>query len=186
MRNTWLIARREYIERVHTKAFLISTILIPLLLYCFTVLPAKMITRKATGVRNIVVVASSQQFGERIRERIAEEANDSGRQYKVTVDANPADAERDALRGQVTSGEIALHDHDHVRRSGNALCARRKVVADHRGDARLGYAQGIDGWQSTWRGRGWVIAIDDLGCRRRRAWRTGRGCSCRHGPEHSH
>ena len=106
MRNTWLIARREYIERVRTKAFLISTILIPLLLYCFTVLPAKMITRKATGVRNIVVVASSQQFGERIRERIAEEANDSGRQYKVTVDANPADAERDALRGKVTSGEI--------------------------------------------------------------------------------
>jgi len=106
MRNTWLIARREYIERVHTKAFLISTILIPLLLYCFTVLPAKMITRKATGVRNIVVVASSQEFGQQIRERISQEANDSGRQYKVTVDANPAETERDALRGKVTRGEI--------------------------------------------------------------------------------
>ena len=32
MHNVWLIARREYRERIKTKAFLIATILIPLLL----------------------------------------------------------------------------------------------------------------------------------------------------------
>ena len=32
MHNVWLIANREYLERVRTKAFIISTILIPLLM----------------------------------------------------------------------------------------------------------------------------------------------------------
>ncbi len=32
MHNIWLIARREYLERVRTKAFLIMTVLIPLLM----------------------------------------------------------------------------------------------------------------------------------------------------------
>ena len=32
MRNIWLIAKREYLERIRTKAFLFSTILIPLLM----------------------------------------------------------------------------------------------------------------------------------------------------------
>ena len=32
MHNIWLIATREYLERVRTKAFLISTILIPVLM----------------------------------------------------------------------------------------------------------------------------------------------------------
>lgn len=32
MHNVWLIAKREYLERVRTKAFLISTLMIPLLM----------------------------------------------------------------------------------------------------------------------------------------------------------
>jgi len=32
MHNIWLIARREYLERIRTKAFLVATILIPLLM----------------------------------------------------------------------------------------------------------------------------------------------------------
>ena len=32
LKNTWLIARREYLERIRTRAFLVATVLIPLLL----------------------------------------------------------------------------------------------------------------------------------------------------------
>lgn len=32
MHNTWLIAKREYLERVRTKGFIIATVLIPLLM----------------------------------------------------------------------------------------------------------------------------------------------------------
>ena len=32
MYNTWLIAKREYFERIRTKGFIIATILIPLLM----------------------------------------------------------------------------------------------------------------------------------------------------------
>jgi ABC-2 type transport system permease protein len=32
MHNVWLIARREYIERIRTRGFLITTVLIPLIM----------------------------------------------------------------------------------------------------------------------------------------------------------
>src|SRR5882672_7832706 len=32
MLNVWLVAKREYLERIHAKSFLIMTILIPLLM----------------------------------------------------------------------------------------------------------------------------------------------------------
>ena len=38
MHNVWLIARREYVERVRTRSFLITTLMIPLIMggfiYC--------------------------------------------------------------------------------------------------------------------------------------------------------
>ena len=35
MHNTWLIARREYIERIRTRGFLIATVMIPLVMAGF-------------------------------------------------------------------------------------------------------------------------------------------------------
>ena len=32
MHNVWLIAKREYLERIRTKSFLIATIVIPLIM----------------------------------------------------------------------------------------------------------------------------------------------------------
>ena len=41
MRNTWTIIQREYLERVRTRAFLISTVLVPLFMFAAVVLPAR-------------------------------------------------------------------------------------------------------------------------------------------------
>ena len=39
-RNMWLVAKREYLERVKTKAFLIITLLTPVLIFVFGVGPS--------------------------------------------------------------------------------------------------------------------------------------------------
>ena len=67
MHNIWLIARREYLERVRTRSFMIMTILTPLLMAGLTVGPGMLAERMAHHSRHIVVVASDQQMGDTIK-----------------------------------------------------------------------------------------------------------------------
>jgi ABC-2 type transport system permease protein len=62
MRNIWLIARREYLERVRAKSFLIMTILIPALLggalFAMTI-----INGRGSSASHVAVVTTDSQFG---------------------------------------------------------------------------------------------------------------------------
>lgn len=55
MRKILAVIRREFVERVRTRAFIISTILFPLLMATFTVLPA-LLLRRAAGTKRIALV----------------------------------------------------------------------------------------------------------------------------------
>src|SRR5580700_10373523 len=127
MRNMWLIIRREYLERVRTRSFLILTLLLPGIMTVVMILPAKLATM-GDKAQHIVVVTSTPQFGETVRQHFlaaltaAEEdddedkpdANTNGKaatkkpeqDYVVDVDANATEAERAALRDKVTSQSI--------------------------------------------------------------------------------
>ena len=61
MHNAWLIAKREYLERVRTKAFLISTILIPLLMGGF-VFGSAFLTKKTKSSSHLVIVTKDTQL----------------------------------------------------------------------------------------------------------------------------
>jgi len=67
MRNIYLIARREYLERVRTRSFLIMTLLIPVLMLGVTVVPTMIANRVDGGPKHLIVVASSQAMGDAIR-----------------------------------------------------------------------------------------------------------------------
>ncbi|MEI9979102.1 MAG: ABC transporter permease [Edaphobacter sp.] len=60
MRNIWLIARREYLERIHAKSFLIMTILIPILMG--GLLYGSAIVNSRIGSNHIAVVTDNPQF----------------------------------------------------------------------------------------------------------------------------
>ncbi len=64
MRNTYLIAKREYLERIRTRAFIVMTILIPALMGGSLILPTLFIGRRAQEAKHLVVVASDQRSGE--------------------------------------------------------------------------------------------------------------------------
>lgn len=119
MRNTWVILKREYLERVRTRTFLVLTLLAPAIMTALMILPAKlaMMGQKAD---HIVLVTSTQQFGEMVRQQLLadprlsdeSEAEDGSSktkpedQYYIVVDTNTSDAERATLRQKIDSREI--------------------------------------------------------------------------------
>jgi hypothetical protein len=60
-RNVWLIARREYLERIRTRGFLITTIMIPLIMGGF-IFGSVFLGSKADNDRHIAVVSSDTQL----------------------------------------------------------------------------------------------------------------------------
>jgi ABC-2 type transport system permease protein len=104
MRKTWLIIRREYLERVRAKSFLISTVLIPAFIYGVTVLPTKLATRKGGETRHIVIVASNQQVADAIAKKL--ETSKSGTRYEVDRQVTDDPKATDALKQQIESGGL--------------------------------------------------------------------------------
>jgi len=70
MHNIFIIARREYLERVRSRAFAIMTFFIPALMFAVTALPTMLMTRGSNETKRMVVVAADRDTAEMIRSRI--------------------------------------------------------------------------------------------------------------------
>jgi ABC-2 type transport system permease protein len=120
MHNIWLVIQREYLERVRTRAFIVFTLLIPAIMTVMMVLPAKLATVGKKS-KHIVLVTSSQHFGDIVRQRLLSAATATGEDQPqngtatkqragrpdiIEVDSNPTVSERTVLRGKVDSGAI--------------------------------------------------------------------------------
>ena len=80
MHNVWLIAKREYLERVRTKAFLISTILIPVLMGG-GIVGSIISGSKAKSTSHITIVSQDQQLATDLQAELQ-----SGKDSRMTVD----------------------------------------------------------------------------------------------------
>ena len=80
MHNVWLIAKREYLERVRTKAFLISTILIPLLMGG-GIVGSIVSGSRAKSTSHITIVSQDQQLATDLQAELQ-----SGKDSRMTVD----------------------------------------------------------------------------------------------------
>ena len=119
MRNTWIILKREYLERVRTRTFLVLTLLAPAIMTALMILPAKLATM-GEKPQHFVIVASTQQFGEMVRQQMleepmgGEEAEAEGSatqrkpedQYVIDVDTNSTETEQASLRDKVSNRDI--------------------------------------------------------------------------------
>jgi ABC-2 type transport system permease protein len=99
MLNTWLIAKREYLERIRAKSFLIMTILIPLLMGGLVYGAALANGRSGSRLR-IAVVTFDRQFGLDLKSEL-----ESSKEGTTTVEvvSPPAPETRDALGGKLKS-----------------------------------------------------------------------------------
>jgi ABC-2 type transport system permease protein len=117
MRNTWVILKREYLERVRTRTFLMLTLLAPAFMTALMILPTKLATM-GQKAEHIVIVASTQQFGDNIRQQLLadlpnseENEDDAAKQqpaapYTIEVDTTAAESERGVLRDKIAAREI--------------------------------------------------------------------------------
>jgi ABC-2 type transport system permease protein len=126
MRNTWLILRREYLERVRTKSFIISTLVLPALMIALMVLPSKLAMLKASGTKRLAVVCANPDFARAMQSQLeagkgkAEDIESSPR-YKVEIVSTPDEATRAALKGRIGAGTL----DGYVWLSDDALVSRK-------------------------------------------------------------
>jgi ABC-2 type transport system permease protein len=85
MHKVWLIICREYLVRVRTKAFVIFTILMPLLVAAVVVLPSKLMMQSG-GLRHIVIVAADPTLANAMKSELA------AMPASVEDEPSPADA----------------------------------------------------------------------------------------------
>jgi ABC-2 type transport system permease protein len=102
MRNIWLIAKREYLERIHAKSFLIMTILIPILMG--GLLYGSAIVNSRIGSNHIAVVTSNPQFAQDLKTEL------SAKNRNAIVDVySPTDPNlRDLLDQRMQKRSIGL------------------------------------------------------------------------------
>jgi len=107
MRKVWAVVRREFLERVRTKAFLIGTFLGPVFIAGIMVLPA-LLMRQSSTKRIVVLDAAEGGFGDRIAEtlRSATFGDDSTGEPRFQVTHLRAEGRLDAKRDSL----IAMTD----------------------------------------------------------------------------
>jgi ABC-2 type transport system permease protein len=106
MRNVLLIIRREFLERVRTKAFVLGTVLFPVFMLAMVFLPA--LIQSGGGERTLVLVDQSPAgIGQRVAESLQAPREDKNAiRYKVERTQGPLESQRDALNGRVERKEI--------------------------------------------------------------------------------
>jgi ABC-2 type transport system permease protein len=115
MHNIFLIAKREYVERVRSRAFLIMTIFIPALMFAMTAGPALLATRVRGGPKHLVLAVSDRQAGDLIREELEKRHIDPANnlngkpeapRFQVEVDTNASNSEHAALTEKVKARAV--------------------------------------------------------------------------------
>jgi ABC-2 type transport system permease protein len=113
MRNAFIIAKREYLERVRSRSFVIMTFFIPVLMFGVTVVPTLLASRGSHENKHMVVVAGDRDTAEMIRSRIEQKQDEKGQvpaaaqkglpasRFTVDVSTDTADAARAALTEKV-------------------------------------------------------------------------------------
>ena len=104
MRKILAVVRREFMTRVHTRAFVIGTIVGPLLMGFLFVLPILLSRRETAPKRVVVLDAAPGDFGRITAERLRSEMRDTVTRtrplYRVThlaVDPGSVERARDSL-----------------------------------------------------------------------------------------
>jgi len=113
MHNTWLILRREYLERVRTRSFIVSTVLLPAIIIALMVLPSKLAMLKASGTRRLAIVSANADVARALEAQLQAhkatdkgEAGESAPTYSTELITTPDEATRSALKARIAAGTL--------------------------------------------------------------------------------
>ena len=102
MHNVWLIAKREYLERVRTRSFLVMTVLIPVLMIG-GIVGSAIYSGKAESDSHISIVSADGQLATDLQAEL-----EHGRRSHMTVDviSPPGNDTRRVLDGELADKQI--------------------------------------------------------------------------------
>lgn len=108
MSNVWIVLKREFMERVRTKSFLLATFLFPLFIIGLNVLPHLMGGEES--VRHVVIVDEAPAgMAQMVVAALSTERE--GRSYKLEVVRQPLAQVQASLRERITGKEIDGYLH---------------------------------------------------------------------------
>lgn len=105
MGNTLLIVKREYLERVRTRSFLLSTVLMPVFMIAMMVVPGHLAELNSAATRHITVVADNPEFASAVKSQLGV-GNTRGRKYDVDILTTPSEDVRTRLKAEVSAGRL--------------------------------------------------------------------------------
>lgn len=134
MHKIWAVVRREFVERARTRAFVIGTILGPLMMAALFVLPIML--QRNTRMKHVVVLdAADRGFGARVETTLANarrsEKPDSPKRYRVdrvVLGDRPFELVRDSLVARTDRRDLGEEGLDGVVVVREADLARDTVV----------------------------------------------------------
>jgi ABC-2 type transport system permease protein len=104
LQNIWLVARREYLERVRAKSFLIMTILIPVLMGTL-VLGSALINRSLGSANHLAIITTNPQFAADLQ---TEMTSSDGTKPKLDVYSPSEPGVRQKLDAQLKAKDSTL------------------------------------------------------------------------------
>src|SRR5258708_37146301 len=109
MHNTWLVAKREYLEQIRGKAFKITTILVPALFVMIIGIIYLAGKNSGTG-KHLAIASNDLVLAEKVQQQLT---GDKDAHTNVEVVAPATDADRQELRQRVIQknldGYLWLH-----------------------------------------------------------------------------
>lgn len=94
MRKFFAVLKREYIQRVRTKFFIVATVLGPVMMLLFTVVPAYLAGIKAGGPTRIAVVDETGKLYEPFRNALVTESDDDDEDSQSNSAASQVNSNR--------------------------------------------------------------------------------------------
>jgi ABC-2 type transport system permease protein len=130
--KVWLIAKREYLERVRTRSFILSTFATPLLMGLFLIMPAvvnettaRNIMRDNERPARVVIASDNRALAELARDELMRE---HGTAYDASVASPASSEERKRLDVKLDVSDI----EGYVWLDGPALASRHVVFTTRR------------------------------------------------------
>lgn len=115
LRHVALVVKREYLEIVRNKWFVVMTILTPFLMIAWSVVPSLMMSKKTSIKRTLVIVTADAELAKIVTERLEDRVQPSsgpGRfddievGYTLLASADTSETNRAALQQQIDTQEI--------------------------------------------------------------------------------
>jgi ABC-2 type transport system permease protein len=110
IRKVWIIAKREYLERVRTRSFLLSTFVTPVLMGAFLVLPTLISTSAARGIMRdnerparVVIASDNRALAELVSGELIRQ---HGTRYEPSIVSPASVSERALLDNKLDQSDL--------------------------------------------------------------------------------